>query len=275
MTTQEQATAPIYPFSAPGVEVLIFTGEMVIGDVRGTGRVWMQMTGDVDIRWELEPGAHHRVRLGEARLVFTHPKLGAVDAPVRVTSSTGCGIVLATAAGRASSLDEIVAHWVNVPSIYPAEGLESAFGTWAGRWTGSGGGWSIVLDGRHDHRAVTEEAKATPFHVVTHASVLRRTNGQSFSPEEARDGLYSWQVALSFALGRWVAPALAVGFSDGSRVWELWSPWRCDNFRGSVAWWDFHKGDDLGFREAVPGCLGRPRPVRPRPPCRAPCDRVQ
>ncbi|MCA1676260.1 MAG: hypothetical protein LC799_30155 [Actinobacteria bacterium] len=102
-----------------------------------------------------------------------------------------------------------------------------------------------MLDARHDHATVAAEAKATPFHVVTHAGVIRRTDGESFSPEEARDGLYSWQVALSFALGRWVAPALAVGFTDGGRVWELWSPWRCDILRGSEAWWDSHESDDL------------------------------
>jgi len=42
-----------------------------------------------------------------------------------------------------------------------------------------------------------------------------------------------------------VAPALAVGWADGARVWELWSPWRCDTFRSIEAWWDTHQSDEL------------------------------
>lgn len=243
--TQEEATEPVYPFSAPGVDIPMFTGDMAVGDVRGTGRVWMQMTGGMDLRWELKPAPRRNMRLADAQLVFMHPQLGSIDVPVRVTSSAGRGIILPTSAGRASALDEMVVHWVNVPSIYPADGLESEWGTWAGRWTGSGGGWSLVLDARHDHAIVAAKAKTTPFHVVTHSGMIRRTDGQPFSPEEATGGLYSSQVALSFALGRWVAPTLAVGFADGRRVWELWSPWRCDILRGSQAWWDLHEGQDL------------------------------
>jgi len=164
---------------------------------------------------------------------------------VRVTSSAGRGIVLPTAVGGASALHEVVVHWVNVPSIYPAGALASDWGSWAGRWTGSGGGWSLVLDARHDHTAVLAEAEDTPFHVVTHTGVLRRTDGQAFAPKQAEDALFGWQTMLSFALGRWVAPALAVGSADGARVWELWSPWRCDTFRSSEAWWDTHQSDDL------------------------------
>jgi hypothetical protein len=61
---------------------------------------------------------------------------------------------------------------------------------------------------------------------------------------------------MSFALGRWVAPALPVGFNrEGERIWEQWAPWRCDSIHGYESWWDTHTADDLadfvgGFIEA-------------------------
>lgn len=243
--TRGQATEPVYPFGAPGADVALFTGDMTVGDTHGTGRVWMHTTGRVDHRWELDPDGYRSLRLGETRLTFEHPALGHVDVPVRVTSNAGRGIVQATSAGNATALDQVVAHWVNVPSIYPASGLKSDWGTWGGRWAGSGGGWSLVLDARPDHNVVATQAEDTPFHVVTHTGVLRRADGRSFTPEQAADGLAACQVAVSFALGRWVAPALAVGFAGGARVWELWSPWRCDTLRDAGAWWDTQRGGDL------------------------------
>jgi len=115
-------------------------------------------------------------------------------------------------------------HWVNVPSIYPADALASDWGTWAGRWSGSGGGWSLVLDARHDHTAVLAEAKDSPFHVVTHTGVLRRTDGQAFAPKQAEDPLFAWQTMLSFALGVTTgevvhAASLLVGVFPPSESW--------------------------------------------------------
>ncbi len=140
--THEHPTEPVYPFGPPGPEVLLHRGAMAVGDVHGTGRVWMHRAGSLDHRWELDPDAFSSVQLGDARLTFLHAALGPVDLPVRVTSSAGRGIVLPTTVVGASALHEVVVHWVNVPSIYPADALASDWGTWAGRWSGSGGGWS-------------------------------------------------------------------------------------------------------------------------------------
>lgn len=240
-----QATPPVYPFTAPGRDVLLFAGDLVVGDASGPGRLWMSMTGDVGFHWTLHPTHWGSIGLGETRLVFEHPLLGALNIPARVTSTAGSGVIESTAAGAASELDELLVHWVNVPRILPADGLRSDSSTWAGRWAGSGGGWSFVLDAREDHTQVVAQAKGTPFHAVTHTGTLTRSDGQPFAPDEAEDALAGLQVAWSFALGRWVAPALATGFVNGRRVWELWSAWRCEALLPVYAWWDTHTGDDL------------------------------
>lgn len=138
--THEHPTEPVYPFGPPGAEVLLHRGAMAVGDVHGTGRVWMHMTGSLDHRWELDPDAFSSVQMDDARLTFVHAALGPVDLPVRVTSSGGRGIVLPTAVGGATALHEVVVHWVNVPSISPADALASDWGTWAGRWSGPAAG---------------------------------------------------------------------------------------------------------------------------------------
>ncbi len=82
---------------------------------------------------------------------------------------------------------------------------------------------------------------------TTHIGVLTRSDGGTFSPAEALDVLQGWQLAMSFALGRWVAPALPVGTDEnGVSAWEMWAPWRCDGLAGAPsAWWDDHTADDL------------------------------
>jgi hypothetical protein len=82
--------------------------------------------------------------------------------------------------------------------------------------------------------------------VVTHVGELRRLDGSPFDAESAGYVLFGWQLAMSFALGRWVAPAVPVGFDRaGQQIWQQWAPWRCDTLRGYESWWDAHTGDDL------------------------------
>ena len=108
-----------------------------------------------------------------------------------------------------------------------------------------GGGWRVTVDGRPDRAAVEAAAAGNPLHAVTHVESLRRDDGSRFTGAQAEDALEAWQLTLSFALGRWVPPMLAVGFANGARVWELWLARRSDEFRARYAWWDTHRGDDL------------------------------
>lgn len=240
-----QPTPTVYPFCAPGEDVLLYDGDLTVGGKPASGRVYMSMTGDVGLRWTVEPPEWRSIPLGDTRLAFSHPQLGAQEIPARVTWSGGSGSVPSTTAGEVPELDELVVHWLDLPNIQPAAALESPMAVWSGRWSGSGGGWSFVLDAREDLSKVAATAKDAPFHVLTHAGTLRRSDGRAFAPAEADDGLAGLHVGLSFALGRWVSPALAVGFVDGERLWESWSTWRSDPLQSNYSWWSTHTGDDL------------------------------
>ncbi len=152
--------------------------------------------------------------------------------------------------GNGECLRRVVVHWVNLPSIWPADVLSLDNRSWIGRWSVQASGWTHTLDSRADHTKVVSQATRddAPY-VVTHVAELTRTDGDAFTGSQAIDVLFAWQLALSFALGRFVAPALPVGFDDQNRrVWEHWAPWRCDTLTGYQAWWDNHTADDLaGF----------------------------
>jgi hypothetical protein len=64
---------------------------------------------------------------------------------------------------------------------------------------------------------------------------------------EAAEALEAWQLALSFALCRWIAPVAPVGLdAKGRRVWEQWASWRCDPVATDyLPWWSNADGDDL------------------------------
>jgi hypothetical protein len=235
----------VYKLVDAGADIMLYDGPIAVGDVEGTGRIWLQTTGDLEHRWSLDGDDHPALDLGDAKLAFTHPAFGPIEMPVNVSSSRGRGEILSTGLGAARRLDEVVAHWVDVPAILPAERLEAPSGSWAGRWTATGGGWNLTPDARPDRPAVEAASAGNPVHAVTHVALLRRDDGSSFTPAEAEDALQAWHVTLSFALGRWVPPMLAVGFDGGARAWELWASWRSDSLRTRYAWWDTYQGDDL------------------------------
>ena len=104
---------------------------MAVGEVHAAGRIWLQMTGDVEHRWCLVEEDPAALELGEATLSVAHPAYGRVELPVNVTSSRGRGeIVSATLGSAAASLDRVLAHWVDVPAILPAEPLETPLASW-------------------------------------------------------------------------------------------------------------------------------------------------
>ena len=100
-------------------------------------------------------------------------------------------------------------------------------------------GWRITLDVRPDHKAVFSDVRQTDVYVMTHVMELRRLDGATFTAAEVAPVLSALHVGLSFALGRWVAPALPVGLNDQEHtVWGQWGPMLCDPARRiSSGWW--------------------------------------
>ncbi|GAB2331386.1 hypothetical protein STREPTOSP366_65350 [Streptomyces variabilis] len=178
------------------------------------------------------------------RTELSLPDLG-IELPVRETDALS-GWSGGTSYGDATvPLDRVVAHWFNLPHWHGSAHLvaRAADGTPrlvpAGRSVYEADGWKITLDVRPDHKAVFSGVRRADVYAMTHVMEIRRLNGTTFTAAEVTPVLGALHVGLSFALGRWVAPALPVGQNDQREtVWGQWRPMLCDPARGiSSGWW--------------------------------------
>jgi hypothetical protein len=238
----------LYGFADPGEDIELYRGEGTLdGEPAGGVRIWMPMSRGLKLRWQTT-NPEQSVELGRSALSIDHPQLGSVVVPVDVNHSDGWGVGPGTELGVGGRLARVVAHWINLPLVLPSSPLTTGDRSWAGRWEVESCGWRLTLDSRPDHSELLRTAnELDEQYLMTHVAELRRSDHQEFDATAASNVLFGWQLAMSFALGRWVAPALPVGF-DGQerRVWEQWAPWRCDTMRGYESWWDTHTADDLG-----------------------------
>ncbi|MBU8553027.1 hypothetical protein IMX12_30125 [Streptomyces sp. Babs14] len=144
-----------------------------------------------------------------------------------------------------AALERVVAHWFNLPRWHGNTHLaaRASDGTPllvpAGRSVYEADGWKVTLDVRPDHKAVFAGVRQADVYVMTHVMEIRRLNGTTFTAAEVTPVLNALHVGLSFALGRWVAPALPVGQNDQEEtVWGRWGPMLCDPARRiSSGWW--------------------------------------
>jgi len=249
VTSIRTPLAGIYPFRSPepAGAVVLHDGNVAVrvGDevVEAPGKLWLSVEDGLDVRWSVDL----RLPLGPVELLIDRPELGRSSVAGVVSNTGGTGYVPGAGVGDSSRLSRVVVHWFNLPAILPAEPLEIPGGSHAGRWVCEAMGWKLIVDKRPDHTAAVEEARGTAIAVFTHVADLERVDGAKFTSQDAKRVLYGWQVALSFATGRWVAPALPVGLdADGKRVWEEWGSWRCSRYHGYFRWWDTIRSQDLG-----------------------------
>lgn len=213
-------------------------------------RIYAPLRHDVTLRWEC---IDEEVQLDGMNLsACLNGPNGAVDVPLTHFGRNRGRIAMVefgADAGQSSPLTKVVVHWLNLPLLFPGASPSTPGRRWVGRWTGHCGPWQLRLDSRPDLSEVLRiAAEHEERFAMTHVGVITRSDGGSFDRATAAEVLDGWQLAMSFALGRWVAPALPVAFdATGTRLWEKWSPWRCDGIAGApVAWWDTHTADDLG-----------------------------
>ena len=251
MSTADFATAespllPVYPFNAPGQAITLYNGP--IGGLESKsvpGVVELSCDPRLRLEWYLKPDAP----LGSPPLRATVLKLRR---PVGEMSMAGVpygfedGWSNGAVFGRTDApLNRIIAHWFNLPRWSGQIDLTAATEDggqqlWSGgRWVHEADGWKITVDVRPDHRQVWTDLHKSDVFVMTHVMELRRSDGASFTADEAEPVLSALHVGVSFALGRWAAPALPVGQNaDGDIVWEQWSGLHCDPARAiSPGWW--------------------------------------
>jgi hypothetical protein len=124
-------------------------------------------------------------------------------------------------------LQRVIVHWINLPNILASGRIATdvlAVGScWGGRWQFEVGGWRITADRRHDYADVMADVDSESVFVMTHVMEIRRVDDTTFDVDAIAELLECLRVCLSFGFGRWVAPALPVGYdASGQVVWERW-----------------------------------------------------
>jgi hypothetical protein len=93
-------------------------------------------------------------------------------------------------------------------------------------------GWELILDRRPDYAEVVKDAKVRNLYVLTHVMEIRRADGSDFDAKDLESLSEALRMGLSFAFGRWVSPAIKVGYSRaGEVVWESWGTPICEPYK--------------------------------------------
>lgn len=141
-----------------------------------------------------------------------------------------------------AAMENVLVHWFNAPLVRPLEDIydDSDHRVHLGRLVATFSGWTITMDRRPDYDEVWKSALNMGSLVMTHTMQIRREDGAApFTATEVEPVIDALQFGLSFAVGRWAAPALLVGFDHkGHRVWEQWAARHCTpGDPGPLRWW--------------------------------------
>jgi hypothetical protein len=232
--TGREPIAPIYPFQAAGESILLYDGKSYVGDSSADCSVTLRLSPSIELTWETKPNGNIGDRqIGRGQVGIDTAFGRRTIELIRQAPDRGIANNFEFFEGETPPvLDRLVVHWLNLPHIAPNEGVTVVAEERPRlvlRRTDRIGGWLVTTDARQDIADVHDEIQRLDSIAITHVSEVRSADGESFTPDAVSRLLGSLQFGLSFGLGRWVAPALPVGFDrDGRRVWERWSSWFCD-----------------------------------------------
>ena len=128
-----------------------------------------------------------------------------------------------------------------------ASPLSSPSFAWAGRLRLPLGPWLVLLDTGPDSPTRQRELRRSAGFAATHTGRLVRADGSTFRPAEAVEVLDGLQLALSFALARWVAPQRLRGYDTQCQlVWREWADRQLEGWEaGRLSWWNGKRTADL------------------------------
>jgi len=245
---ETQPVEPVYPFNEPGEPIVVHEGP--VGGFNGRvlpGVIELRCSPNPKMAWRLDTAGVPSDQLLTAafaddngyRLRISRP-YGEQDVAVQRNSVSRGWIDPVALGSETAPLDRLVVHWMNLPDL---------------RFPSDVGAWNLSVSQRGDHREVWEKLGNLESIAVTHAMALSRRDGRPFSAADASVVVDALQFGMSFALGRWVAPALPVGLDEnGNIAWEQWASWHCEPGRShGLAWWHYPRHPEL--REYLPKIL--------------------
>lgn len=144
------------------------------------------------------------------------------------------GEILDVALGNGDDLSYVIFHLTNFVDYF-APHAESPSGRTESRLILESLEWRVIIDSISNK--LINALKDNSGYAITHMGRLERIDGSSFTSQDAEEILFGLNYFLSFVVGRWVSPALPVGFnSTGKRVWEKWLHYRTGNYLYVTSW---------------------------------------
>jgi hypothetical protein len=266
----EPQLQPIYPFDTPNNSIVLYDGPVGgLTEDELPGVVELVLGDKPCLRWRVEHDPHEiRPSTGTVELML---RRGEREWPVTAYGDLvgGGWINHAELVTPDTQLNRVTVHWINLPSFLGNRRIETESAgeshCWNGRWFMELGGWRLTLDRRHDYDTALAGARFSTLFMLTHVMDIQRVDGEDFSVDSARQLLECLRVSCSFALGRWVAPALPVGYDNTDHVvWEEWTAPICDPAQqtNGSAWLYRTRSDDLAhlIERALPAFLDPSRP---------------
>ncbi|TQS43157.1 hypothetical protein [Cryptosporangium phraense] len=223
-----------YAFNQPGEPIRLYTGSIAGFDSSEmNGRVFLHTVGTASLRWEMDvPDDYFSGSLDEATLSLAEKGLASNILSFRRQPDSGW-INSAEIGSSQSTVRSVIVGWLNVPSLPGWNYLIAADGRrWPGRISFVVGEWEIAIDQRPDHREAFRNLDDQHYYLLTHVMEIRRSSGCVFEIAAAENIIEALRITLSFMLGRWVSPALAIAYDlDGKLGWESWKSPICDPAR--------------------------------------------
>lgn len=139
------------------------------------------------------------------------------------------------------SVEAVHAFWINCPWLDPEPpAIVHGRSTFLGRSTWTVGDYLVVVDQAHDHQARTAELQRNGGHGFTHAMRVTRVDGASLPRTDVARLLQALHLAVSFAVGRFVAPCLQA--AEGGAPALVWHDMLVDHWQGTASVWRSNKG---------------------------------
>jgi hypothetical protein len=244
---------PAYPFNAPGEAIPLYGGSLGRSDgLEVAGAVQLRCATGLNVAWQLDEAQMKPSDLidFENHTVSLYIPYAGGEQVLTGHGTTHGRLNGTTLGSETAPLKRVLVHWMNLPAVHSPimlRGEGQRWARWTGRWRAVVGDWSLTLDRRSDHGEVWNVIGENKTIAMTHVMEVRRVDGNEFTVADFRPFLKTLHFGVSFALGRWVAPALPIGFdAEGQRVWEEWAPWLCDGgSNASLAWWYYSRSNDL------------------------------
>ncbi|MFT7837783.1 hypothetical protein Q5530_16735 [Saccharothrix sp. BKS2] len=242
---------PVYPFNQPGQDIVVYEGPLLeVGDAEFSGSVRVRCGSELDVVWRLDeipPMPWALDNLDEQQLhLQVHQPTGVYPINgLRHTLDTGQLNARALGADDAR-LRRVMVHWMNFPAIHSPgvirqEEKNNGWRRWTGRWHVAVGPWQLTMDRRPDHSDVWAVLREEKNFIMTHVMTIARVDEADFTPDDVEPLLQALHFGASFGFGRWVAPAIPVGFDSRDTIaWQRWTPAFFDPGRKGGLAWLFH-----------------------------------